>query len=234
MGEYTRDEFIAEAIAQTGVGTTHPVYTETRFGKWFLATYRHVTMPNVFMHPELETTEYVALSSSSNKITLANEYRKVYSVAIVEEAYTAPTVPGVTARRHRLRQVLPRALDAMKLQSRRPTHYAHWARLLELNAVPDATTATYSIQVRGYKIPADIGASGETLISADWDDVIIAGMVHRYWLAAQQDDKIETTREDYWRLITERGGFHIQSSDDLEHSMEIASETIDWRQSGNG
>jgi hypothetical protein len=182
----------------------------------------------VYMHPEMETTEYKALGTTTSKYSLTNEYRKIHSVSIIEAVHASS--PSETARRHRLMQRLPRDFDPFQKQTRKPTEYCHWARQIELDAVPDSTWGTYSLQIRGYIIPADISASAATLISADWDEVIIMGMVHRYWLAVGQDDKIETSREDYWRLIGERGGFHIQSSDDFAHSVEMASETIDWRQ----
>lgn len=232
MGDRTRAEFVTETIDRVGVGTTNGVYTPTRFGRWFYQTYLHLTLPNVYAHPEMETTEYVALSSSSSRVTLANEYRKIYSVALVNEDFTAS--PSDLSQRITLRQRLPRYFDHYTKQTRQPTEYAHWSRQLELNAVPNTDWAARILQVRGYLLPPDVAASAVTLISADWDEVIEAGMVHRFYIASQQEDKIEYSREDYARLINERGGFNVQSGDDLIPSLEMASESIDWRQSGNG
>lgn len=226
MGVKTRDEFVQELIDRVGIGTNHSVYTPARIGRMFYYTYLHVTMPNVYKHPEMEVTEYKALSATS-LYTLANEYRQVYSVALVYEAYT--TTPAETSRRIALRQRNARYFDNYTKQTRQPTLYVHWARRLELDAVPNSDWATRMLQVRGYIKPDDIAATETTLISEDWDEVIDAGMLHRFYLAADMEDKIETSREDYARLINERGGFLIQSGDDLDPAMEMESGTIDWR-----
>lgn len=226
-GILTKAQFREELQSQVGLSSSSPVYTPARIDRWFYNVYLHITMPNVYKHQELETTEYVALSAT-DRFSLVNTYRSTYSIALVEEAYTAS--PAATSRRYRLRPRNARAFDGTQKQTRRPQEYVHWNRKLELDAVPDATWATYMFQVRGYILPPDLGDAGVTLLSADWDEVIQAGMRHKFWLAKGEEDKIEFSREDYTRLINERVEFLVMSSDDFHvGAIEMDSQSVDWR-----
>lgn len=236
MGIMTRLQFREELRSQVGLPTTSPVYTDARVNLYFRSTYLHVTLPNVTKHPELETTEYLPLSTAV-AYTLANEYREIYSVALVDEVANVPPplqAPAADSRRYGLRQTLVRNFDDMARPTSRPTRYGHWRRTLELNSIPDTTWAVRILQVRGYILPPDLGDGETTLLSEDWDEVIQAGMRFRYWLSTGQADEIEYSREDYGRLVNERVGFNVLSGSDYYGETTIDSAAFDWRSSGDG
>ncbi len=178
-------------------------------------SYDFVTQPysmkqgGVFCHPELETTEEVAIVAGEVQTT-TNVWRRLLSVNWVEA--TPPVAAGDTGLRHALAPLDMDYSDLDNLHVGQPSGYSWYGNSFYLNTIPDSTMVGMTFRVRGYKQPDPLEDEDFTVIRREWDSIICKGAEYFGWLWMGQLDRAQFAKDDFAKLINEQAHAQFQSA----------------------
>ena len=200
-----RDELMF-ALDNRGETTASGV-TPARKSRWINSAYRHVSMPSVFRHRELEVSQDVTLVTSTASYSLNSDLWAIQSV------YNTTSL-----RERRLRPRSMRQLDSMLTTLGEPTLYARWGNTIHLRRVPSSSFNGDTLRVRYWDRPSLLSADSDlSVLTDEWDEIIIMGARWRGWLWMNVPDRAEQARQDFGRMINE-----------ITDTFQLEGEDTDW------
>jgi hypothetical protein len=188
-----------------------------RLSSWINRAYRHICLPKVYKHRELQTQQ---------PITLVLDQR-TYSIAGV--------TPSVWAIQHLLsnyddQRLMPKSfrqiLDITRNASGIPRAYGYWGQTIYLDYAPNAQVAGSTIDLFYFRQPAALTAGQVTLLRDIWDQVIVQGATWYGWMALNQPERADDSRTNFGLLANEVGAVEDIEKLDDGHSIEVEAYEI--------
>ncbi len=174
--------------------------------------YRHVTMPNVYQHSALQTTNDITMVTDTSNYSLTFSSVPVWAIHQVKLESDE-----VTLKRRDFRRI-----NEVRLTSARPSFYARWGDTIYLNAKPTSNENGETIRVYHWLRATSLTATGTTVLGEEWDAVITEGAKFYAWLTMGVMDRADIAREVFASLINDIG-----STDKLEAEDDGARLNLD-------
>ncbi len=176
--------------------------TDARVDGWINQTLLHVSKPEVYRHPQLETTELVTMVAGTSTYALANTRTR-----FVEGVRNTRALQGYQLLKKNKRWLRERVQDTLG----RPSHYTTFGTLgvennIQVWPTPDASW-TDDLEVEEYLVPVLLtGDADPSPFSDDWDEILIAGGTWRGFRDLQKFVTADSYRETYANLVNELVG----------------------------
>jgi hypothetical protein len=166
--------------------------TTANYNRFINLSYLHVSRPAIHPHYELRQSENITLLAATRAYPYDTSWRGTRSLynSTLEYLLHPEDIQDQDAR----------SVTTVA----RPSHYAIEGINIVLSQIPNADAAGDVLVHRYWQRPILLVADGDTtVISPDWDEVIIAGALYRGWRRLNQHERMVEAREDYARLIRE-------------------------------
>lgn len=166
--------------------------TAANYNRFINLSYLHISRPRIHPHYELRQSETIVLVAATRAYAYDTSWRGTRSLynSTLEYLLHPEDIQDQDAR-------------AVAIVDR-PSHYTIEGVNIVLAQIPSANAVGNNLVHRYWQRPILLAADGDvTLISPDWDEVIIAGALYRGWRRLNQFERMVEAREDYARLIRE-------------------------------
>lgn len=183
--------------------------TTSQKDRWINWSYRHVSMPRVFRHRELQidTQNLITLvtgqvSYDISAATLGMEVPYVYDVTYVD----GPNAADLTRRRRKLYGGQDiREFENSYLAQGEPTHYALYGpNTLYINMRPTVTQNGNVVRLRGWRVPMALtDPAHTTVLLATFDEVILLGARWRGFRSLGRTEMAELAKGDFVGLLND-------------------------------
>jgi len=201
VGTMTLPDFEDETrYALTGMDPSSPALTTARLDRWINQAYLWICMPNHYRHPELETTELIALAANTAKYAMTNTYYMLVYVAHVEETFASITDES---RRRKLDPGDVREQADLLRTERMPGQYAWWENQIWLASVPDTASAVQGLEVCGYQQPTILSGVAATVLKPEWDEILVTAAEWKGWQRLNEPDRAYEARQTLGSLVNE-------------------------------
>lgn len=171
---------------------------QTQLNRWLDQAYKHISLPSTYRHPELQTSDDLALTAG------------VASVALNSTNWVVDHILNVSANRN-LKAVTKEALDRFNTTTTgMPSIYARWGNTIYFNRTPDASMTGQIFRAFVYVIPTALASDGaKTLLRAVFDEPWIEYAAALAWRRLGDFARSDAHRESYAALINDIRGLDI-------------------------
>jgi hypothetical protein len=168
----------------------------TRLDRAINRAYRHVSMPTIREHPEMQDSLDHILITGIHEYSLVTGGLAVWAIYQVKLEDDEITLTGKRFRE----------LNKLRRPDGRPSFYARWGNNLFINSNPTATENGDTLRVYFWRQPTALVAAAPnnvTLLTPVWDQVIMAGATYYGWKSLNVVERADMAREDFAALINE-------------------------------
>ena len=170
-------------------------------------SYRHISLPNIYKHAELETQFDIPLVTAVSSYSFAAASPLVWAIEQVK----------LEADEIVLRRWPFKWLNELRLTDSRPSVYARRASTLFLNTRPTAAENGDICRIYHTQRIVDLALDADvTVVSQEWDQVIVQGGIFYAWLALDNKARADGARETFGALINEIGATDVMEVFDQE------------------
>ena len=164
---------------------------EEQVQQWINWAYEHVSMPNVYYHHELQSTQNITLTTDAD-YGLNDDVWGIYDVSDTTFGYFLEP-----------RDI--RYFDERPITDGQPREFARWQRRIHVRGRPIVGSGVGdNVQIRYWLRPDPLAdPSDQTVLHPVWDESIVVGAVWRAWRDLNQPDRAEIAREEFGLLVNE-------------------------------
>lgn len=219
MGTLTLSE--AEAEVRYHIGGDDET-AETRVRLWLKWGYDLINRPNVYRHPELETSEDLTLGAS-RILPLVTVFQQIEYVEhyLEQTASVVETTVKRTVWPTRGRELARRG----QYPSGPPSYYDFRGNQLYLDKVPDAAaTQGQLLRVWGINQAAVVDvddAAWTTELRREWDPIWVLGGTYFAWVGKGRYDLAQEVRDELARLVNDQTPIYDLSARDEGEPMLV-------------
>ena len=204
----------------------------TRIRRWLKTSYEFVCNPAVYKHPELESTETLALIAGSS-LTTSTVWNSVELVRYyqVPLASVATNQPGWRLGPTSFRMLQERS----SLVQGEPRRYAFRANTFLWDRYVDTATVGNGVLIAGYeRAPTvDFTDDSDTLpLREEWDQIVIYYASMHGFTAKGQTDRALGMREMAAKLTNDMPPIQGMSAEDWDDEMQVTGGPGDYPSGG--
>ena len=157
-----------------------------RFLNW---SYARVQLPSTFEHVEKQTTQSIAIVTSTTSYTLT-----VWAIDHVLYSQRSKRLPPISRAQ----------LSNLSTPSGPPTRFARWGNTLYLDTIPTSSENGHTLVVYGWQDIQTLAAAGAgSSLNSLWDEVIVTGAAWRGWRSLGDMARADIYREEYGALVND-------------------------------
>jgi hypothetical protein len=195
--------------------------TDAQINRWINRTYRHVSLPTVYRHHELESLTTVALVTSTVSYSLSStNLLSVHNVWFFSGANT-----NITTNRRPLQLTTFREIQSQNvISSGEPFRYTIHGSSLYIDRSPTSTINGYYLQLEGVLRPTELSSSTDvTVLAPVWDEVLAAGATWRGYQAIGEPELSSVWESNFAQLINEITNIYNYEARDQGYTMRVRS-----------